>query len=263
MKVLSKFGMAILVIFMAQQFAFAQDIIYKKGGEKLEVKVKEIGLDEVKYARWEDQDGILYSIAKETILKIKFENGRTEQFINDFDNPEFYVDQKKRAIKMNFFSPIYGFTELAYEQNLAPGRSVEAKLGFIGLGMNNENRESKGLYGGVSYKFYNKPSHFVRGMRYAHILKGGYLRPEIAFGSYTEEDPDKINFERRTVTFGTFMLNLGKQWVYSDIFLLDLYFAAGYGFDNIDDVAIHNYTNVITDPGFAFAMGFRIGLLIK
>src|SRR5690606_42018651 len=76
MKVLSKFGMAILVIFMAQQFAFAQDIIYKKGGEKLEVKVKEIGLDEVKYARWEDQDGILYSIAKETILKIKLEKDR-------------------------------------------------------------------------------------------------------------------------------------------------------------------------------------------
>ncbi len=266
MKTIFKITTLILLFSLSTNFVMAQDVIYKKGGKKMEVKVKEIGLDEVKYVEYNNQDGVIYSISKDAIDKVKFENGRTETFITDFENPELYADQKKRALKIGFLGPLFGFTEFSFEQNLAPGRSFEIKLGGIGLGKNIDNRDARGVYVGASYKFYNKPSHFLRGMRYAHILKGGYIRPEIAFGSYGEQDPNKRNSigERRTVTFGTLMLNLGKQWVYSDAFLLDLFVGIGYGFDSTsNEGGQYNFTNVTTDAGIAFAAGFRIGFLIK
>jgi hypothetical protein len=265
MKTMLKISTLIFLFCLTSQFVVAQDIIYKKGGKKIHAKIKEIGLDEVKYLRYDDLDGVLYSISKDAIDKIKFEDGRVERFISDYDNPELYADQKKRALKFNFLSPLFGFSEFTYEQNLAPGRSFETKLGIIGLGRDIRENEGRGVYVGASYKFYNKPSHFLRGMRYAHILKGGYLRPEIAFGSYSEINPDKRNpsdADRRNVTFGTVLLNLGKQWVYSDVFLLDIYGGLGFGFDNVKDEGTYNYSNAMAN-GFAFTAGLRIGFLIK
>ncbi len=267
MKTMLKISALIFLFCLTAQFARAQDIIYKKTKKSLKVKVKEIGLDEVKYVKYEDQDGVIYSIAKDAILKIKFENGETEYFISDFDNPEYYADQKRRAIKFNFFSPLFGHSEFAFENNLAPGRSIEAKVGFVGLGKNLAERDARGLYLGASYKFYHKPSYYMRGMHYAHILKGGYIRPEIIFGSYSENDPNKVynSGERRTVNFGSLMINVGKQWVYSDFFLLDMYLGLGYGFDSVSNGATHNFSNVRLGEGvsIAIATGFRIGILIK
>lgn len=260
-----KFFSMILIFCFSQQMLKAQDVIYKKGGKKMEVKIKEIGMDDIKYVELDDQDGVIRSIAKDAVEKIKYENGKVEEFVSDFDNPEFYADQKNKAIKINFFSPMRGFTELAYEQNLAPGRSIEAKMGIIGLGFNKEDRNPGGFYGGFSYKFYRTPDHYLRGMRYAHILKGGYVRPEIVFGGYSEDVDKDFNgsTERRNVTFGAVMINLGKQWVFSDAFLLDLYVGGGYGFDSTGDTGTDNFTVLISEVGFAGQFGFRIGVLLK
>ena len=263
-----KIGFLLFAFCLITQMTYAQDVIYKKGGKKIHAVVKEIGLDEVKYLKYDDQQGVLYSIAKDLIIKIKFENGETEYFIEDFDNPEFYADQRNKALKFNFFSPLFGYSEFSYEQNLAPGRSFEVKLGGVGLGKNINGRDARGLYVGGSYKFYRKPDHYLRGMRYAHIMKGGYIRPEIIFGAYGEVDPDKRNSsfdERRTVTFGALMVNFGKQWVFSDIIVMDMFLGLGYGFDSTSDEAIHNFTFVKLGDGFSFAtsFGFRLGVLLK
>ena len=269
MKTMLKISALIFCFCLTAQFVSAQDIIYKKDGKKIHAFVKEIGLDEIKYVKYDDQDGILYSIAKDMVLKIKFENGDIETFIPDFENPAFYADQKRRAIKFNFFSPLFGYSQFTYEQNLAPGRSFEVSLGGIGLGKDLGGREARGLFLSGGYKFYHKPSYYLRGMHYAHILKGGYLRPQFTIGSFSELDPNKgySTGERRTVTFATVMLNVGKQWVYSDFFLLDIYFGAGYAFDSLgDEIAAHNYSSVRIGEGgvnFAMSAGLRVGILIK
>ena len=71
MKTLLKFSVMIFLFCISAQFVMAQDIIYKKSGKKIKVKVKEIGLDEINYVMFDDQDGILHSIAKDEIDKIK------------------------------------------------------------------------------------------------------------------------------------------------------------------------------------------------
>ena len=97
-------------------------------------------------------------------------------------------------------------------------------------------------------------------MRYAHVLKGGYVKPEIAFARYNLRSKDE------EVIKAALIVNLGKQWVFSDVFLLDIYFGVGYGMttSRIEDPEYpHDF--VVVDPEFPLAMdaGFRLGFLIK
>lgn len=59
---------------------FAQDMIVKKDGSIIQAKVSEIGTSEVKYKKWSNQDGPLYTIAKNDILAITYQNGEKETF---------------------------------------------------------------------------------------------------------------------------------------------------------------------------------------
>lgn len=58
----------------------AQDKIYKMTGEVLEAKVTEVGATEIKYKVFANQNGPIYTIGKNQVLKITYENGKTETF---------------------------------------------------------------------------------------------------------------------------------------------------------------------------------------
>lgn len=58
----------------------AQDKIYKKGGEVIEAKVIEVGSNEIKYRIFTDQSGPLYTLQKQQLIKIVYENGRLENY---------------------------------------------------------------------------------------------------------------------------------------------------------------------------------------
>ncbi|MBF8963766.1 hypothetical protein I0P70_10940 [Pontibacter sp. FD36] len=53
----------------------AQDILIKRNGDELEVKVLEIDLEAVKYKRFDNLEGPIISIAKADVFMIKYENG--------------------------------------------------------------------------------------------------------------------------------------------------------------------------------------------
>lgn len=61
-------------------FAFAQDIIVMKDGSIVQSKVTEITTSEVKYKKYSNPNGPLYTIDKNTILAINYENGEKETF---------------------------------------------------------------------------------------------------------------------------------------------------------------------------------------
>ncbi|MBL4651349.1 MAG: hypothetical protein JKY53_00585 [Flavobacteriales bacterium] len=58
----------------------AQDIIVKKTGEKIEVKVVKIEKEQVEYRNIDDTDGPIYVISTVKISKIILENGTIEEF---------------------------------------------------------------------------------------------------------------------------------------------------------------------------------------
>ena len=104
-------------------------------------------------------------------------------------------------------------------------------------------------------------------MHYAHILKGGYIAPELAL-RYMSFDSDEDLYSGNTYTGTTrkdnfalaVMLKFGKQWVFDDAFLVDIFGGIGYGFGG-DDYETLYYGFVVgsDEVPIAFTSGIRIG----
>ena len=77
----------ILLVFAVLFTAQAQDVITLKNGEEIKAKVTEISTSEIKYKRFENQDGPTIVIAKSDVFIISYEGGRRE-VINVISNNE-------------------------------------------------------------------------------------------------------------------------------------------------------------------------------
>jgi hypothetical protein len=259
--------LSVFLLLFAMQSMVAQDRIIKRDGNIIDCKVSEIGSEEIKYIQEEYGPDLQFGILKSKIDKIIFADGK-ELIIDhlefarettEMNSADLFLVQRRNAIKMAFLSPLTGVTAFSYERALKPGRSIEFTLSLIGMGFNNpEDAAGLGLKAG--YKFIRSPDHYIRGMRYAHVLKGGYVKPELAFARYNLRSKDE------EVIKAALIVNLGKQWVFSDVFLVDLYIGAGYGMttSRIEDPEYpHDF--IVVDPEFPLALdaGFRLGFLIK
>lgn len=243
----------------------AQDRIVKRDGEVIECKVLEVGSEEIKYSLAEYNFQVQFAIHKKQVDKIVFENGQELTIDHaaaaredaESNSADLFLVQNKNAVKVNFLSPLSGITTLSYERALRPGQSIEFSAGIIGLGFQNPN-DALGLGLQAGYKFIRSPDYYLEGMRYAHILKGGYVRPELDFASYELREKD------RHVTKFAVLLNIGKQWVFSDVFLVDLYFGIGYGYSNAREFEDWPYFIAVgtDDVPIAAAWGLRIGFLL-
>ncbi len=58
----------------------AQDLIVKNTGEDQQAKILEVGQNEIKYKKWDNLDGPVYSLSVSDILLIRYENGTNEVF---------------------------------------------------------------------------------------------------------------------------------------------------------------------------------------
>lgn len=270
----------------------AQDKIYKKDGEVLSVKILEIGLDEIKYKIWDNQEGPTYSIDKELIKKVVYNNGRTEVYQSNLKDPALYADQRNMAIKLDFIKPLLGYTAITFEKSVKLGQSFEVELDIIGAGKNFEinyydydpsgnyqtyRRNARGVGAGFGYKFIKTPNYVTRGIKFGHIMQGSYIKPTVYVGNYTHNFVDyktnQTTVEEENVTYGAVMIEFGKQWTFSDRMVLDLYFGLGYAFDNAgkdaydSDYQYGSYNFAVArlgkSPSIGVTGGLRIGYLLK
>jgi len=260
--------LTVIILFTGGLFSLkAQDRIVKRDGETITCKVIEIGTGEIKYSLAEYDFQVQFSMQKKQVDRVIFKNGK-ELVIDhaasamesaEYNSRDLFLVQNKNAIKVSFLGPVAGTTTLGYERAIKPGQSIEAEVGLIGLAFNNESRGSgAGVGFSAGYKFIRSPDHYLEGMRYAHILKGGYVRPEINFAAYQA----KVNDVNRNIANFVVLLTLGKQWIYSDVFLVDLFVGVGYGYAS---ESIANYPSYYFMVGenvpLAGKAGFRIGFL--
>lgn len=262
-----KISIIFLLSFLAIN-AFSQDKIIKKTGSVINCKVTEIAADEVKYY-YSENPKLIFGIDKVLVEKIEFSTGEVIVMENNtFKNPEYYASQHRHALKLNFVSPLIGTTELVYEQSVKPGKSWETALGIIGLGFDPQDYNPRGVFGKFAFKIMKDPDFYIQRMHYAHILKGGYIAPEIAL-RYMLFDSDDYYYYYGANNTGTIrkenfavavMLKFGKQWVFDDSFLVDIFSGIGYGFGG-DDYDILNYGFIVGDEEvpIAFTSGIRIG----
>ncbi|GHT58889.1 hypothetical protein FACS18945_5060 [Bacteroidia bacterium] len=75
--------------------AFAQDVITLKSGNEIQALVQEIGIDEVKYKKYDNQEGPSYTLKKSEIFMIKYANGSKDVFANE-PAPAKKTEQKKQ-----------------------------------------------------------------------------------------------------------------------------------------------------------------------
>jgi len=271
-----KMFLATMFLLLIGFYGFAQDQIIKKNLEIINCKIREVASDEIKYLLPDYPQDVIFSIEKEKVGKIVFENGQEMTFQKEMTNPENYLDQKKNALKIDFMSPLTGNTTFSYERSLKPGRSIEASLGIIGLGIDPNDVDQGGSFIKFGMKFIKSPDFYLQGLRYAHILKGSYFKPEIGFSLYSKDiqtdvyDPYSGYYytseDRASIFAGFIQVVLGKQWVVDDVFLIDMYGGIGYGFDDYDgDSGGYHYGFVVTsdDVPFSMSAGFKIGFLFK
>jgi hypothetical protein len=275
----------------------AQDKIYRQNGKVVEAKVLEIGSGEIKYRAFNNPDGPIYILETDRIRKIVYENGKEEKFEDSFKDPERYTGQLTKAIKVNFFSPLYGYTEIGYEKSMGVGRSLEFSLGLIGLGKSeridwyygqsqNIKRGQRGAFLSGGYKFGKMPSFILFGKtKMSHIMQGTYVKPILYLGHYKEnqvieKSGNTHELDKQNVTFGALQIEFGKQWVFADKVIMDLYWGLGYGVDNKEEIyqyynggypnyydgtSSFNYANARAgrSPGLSLSFGLKLGMLLK
>ncbi len=69
--------------FLVSFDSFAQDVIVFRNGDEVQAKIVEISSTSLKYKKWDNLDGPLYSNDKTEVFMVKFQNGTKEVF----DNP--------------------------------------------------------------------------------------------------------------------------------------------------------------------------------
>jgi hypothetical protein len=90
----------ILFFAFISSLAFSQDVITKKNGEIIQARVQNISNTEISYERAENKAGPTFSVPKNDVYKIKYENG-TEDIYGMFAS----LDEAKNYIttRMNEF----------------------------------------------------------------------------------------------------------------------------------------------------------------
>ena len=263
----------LFLILLSLSFSgFSQDRIIKITRDTIRCQIKEIGDDEVKYIRNDFKGNVVFGIDKNKISRIIFSDGKELKFKDSMYDSAQYEKQHLNAIKVGFLSPLFGATSFTYERSIKPGNSWEASLGIIGLGTDIADNAASGAYFKFGYKFIKSPDFYSKGTRFDHILKGAYVRPEISFSAYSVKSTMLIDVAGGNLTNGgvrenntmfAIMVNFGKQWVFSDRFLIDWFCGVGYGTGHSYENLGWHYAFVGGIPSFPLAIttGIRIGVL--
>lgn len=77
---MKKLFSAVVLMTIACVSAWSQDLITKRTGEDIKAKVTEVGQTEIKYKKYDNPDGPVYSIPVSEVLIIRYENGSNDIF---------------------------------------------------------------------------------------------------------------------------------------------------------------------------------------
>lgn len=263
--------LVLFVIGLAQAQKEYKDQLVKRDGKTIMCKILEIGDDEIKYNEEGLRNDIVVGIDKSKVAMIIFADGKEYKIDNSMGVYEDLSTQNKNALKFNLFSPISGGYALSYERSLKPSRSIEAEIGLIAKGENNNMGmpEAHGMFLKAGYKMMRSPDYYIRGLKYAHILKGSYVKPEISLTSFSYDKNYNYDYygnpsgsDSGSTTKLAIMVNVGKQIVYTNAFAIDFFVGAGYAIGKLDpDLHYYAFSATSSDVSFVMTGGVRVGFL--
>ena len=77
---MKKFTFSIMLIMLSALLAQGQDLITKVNGEDIYAKIIEVGQSEIKYKRFDNLEGPIFTVAKREVLMVRYENGTKDIF---------------------------------------------------------------------------------------------------------------------------------------------------------------------------------------
>lgn len=257
----------------------AQDMLIFKDKTVEEVRVLEITTDGIKYQEYNaPENAVIFSVEKDYINKVVFEGGRVMDFSKSLmEDERVYADQKQTAFKIDGAGLSSTFTHISYEQMIDPSRSWEAGLVFIGAGFPTwEDEHPMGAGINLGYKFKRSPNFYMQKMRYSHIMRGAYIKPNIWLSLYNYDfvdynhPPDPVTFQypttRKSAYSAAMMVDFGNQLIFADQVAVDYAFGIGYGINNREGWAMNQFGiyggyNDWSGSPLAYSFTLKFGLL--
>lgn len=289
------------LVLMLNASIFAQDLIITKNNQKITAKVIEVGTTEVKFKYFDAQDGPTISMKKSDIktMKIKGKNGDNTFDLGNNDpmsTSHNMIMDKTSSFKFNFFSPLSNHLAFSYEWMQKPGFNWEVGLGIIGPGVNTlgeENSKPRGAFvkGGAKFLIGSTSDFEVEGLRYAHPLKGRYIKPEITLNAFSTSyqidttswfmmssnnptNSEKLNVKNSYQSI-SFNLLYGRQYIVGNSITMGYYVGLGYSIENMSSNLASNdnyygwdsnrYSHTYGGKEFpiTFTSGFNVGYIFK
>jgi len=156
--------------------------------------------------------------------------------------------QKMNAVKTDLFSVFLRTGVIKYER--AFNEHLSGQLGFFYTGYSPSNTDAN-LHGwGITpeFRFYLSDTP---------APAGTYLAPNFRYMSLIAED--EISLETASLTSFGIAVNLGKQWMFKDIVLIDAWVGPAYNFRTLDDPS--GEVEVSGADGFGIRLGVAIGIV--
>ncbi|MFI5149703.1 MAG: hypothetical protein ACHQRM_08210 [Bacteroidia bacterium] len=240
------------------------DTLITNKNEKLIGKITKVTETDFEYRRGSETDGPVYTVSRDKIREVRWSNGTKELIMPDeMDvNVEAKILDKRSAIKFHFFSIVSDKISFSYEHSLKVGVNLEATAGLINNSMVSNslfsNQTSPLIQGGLAcagVKFLLGQDYYIKGMKYAHPLKGRFIKPEILYAGYTVHGVSAYYYNYNYYSSGStsqykysdekvnslaFMINYGRQVVLGNVITMGYTVGLGYSFAS----------KTYTDPNF-------------
>lgn len=142
---MKKILLSVFLLFLFAFSGFSQDVITKSNGDEILAKILEVTQNDVKYRKFDQQNGPIFTISKAELLMVKYENGSKDVFNSqnkknfDKSDSEALELKAREDAKMNYrgqksgagwtaaatfvFSPVLGIIPAAICSSSEPDKA--------------------------------------------------------------------------------------------------------------------------------------------
>ncbi len=251
-----------IALVLTVDFAVAQTDTLFSGKKAIPCKIVEISESEFKYKKAELPDGPTYVIDRAKVTKYTLVGGFSEIVVPDEMSVEHEHQEilgNREVIKIQPFSLALNYISIGYERVIKVGTNLDIEAGYINNAMTtNQSFYSYGINSvndpPFCYGFYFKPGikfflgqdFSVKGLKYAHPLKGRYIRLDLAVSYLNVQEVTRYNYvsgpyhvstngtvstDITSVAYGGF-INYGRQFILGNVLTLDYYLGIGFTFQS-------------------------------
>lgn len=198
-----------IAFFTAPAVFLAQDVIYKADGSKLQAKVLEVGITDIKYKSVSNPDGPLYVLSKSDVVLIAYQNGEHETFVSPNDkksekkakDDSLSKNRNKNIVSINVLDMAFASITLSYERVFCKGRigvKVPVSVGLRPLSNpwygSDHFALGKIWSAGADVNFYPTGQGRVRYFVGPGLTVGQYQRSQYfsLLADYTQIDPVRV-----------------------------------------------------------------------